>query len=118
MDETFGRAGLMANTTCLSVRAIGTVLPELIDIAIDAWLPVGDVGDPGCDSSDPNKTHFMRKLLKLPKPKGFQKIKFFLFQAVFKSVQKLKTCRGGWNSVAMCTWMTLTSCWYPKCFIC
>ena len=51
MDETFGRAGLMASTTCLSVRAIGTVLPEPIDNAIDAWLPVGDVGVPGSESS-------------------------------------------------------------------
>lgn len=51
IDETFGRAGLIANTTCLSVRAIGTVLPEVIDKAIDAWLPVGDVGVPGSESS-------------------------------------------------------------------
>lgn len=51
IEDTFGRAGLIANTTCLSVRAIGTVLLELIEIAIDAWLPVGDVGVAGTDSS-------------------------------------------------------------------
>lgn len=51
MDETFGRAGLIASTTCLSVLAIGTVLPEPIDNAIDVWLPVGDVGVPGSESS-------------------------------------------------------------------
>lgn len=53
MDETFGRAGLIASTTCLSVRAIGTVLPEPepIDNAIEAWLPVGEVGVPGSESS-------------------------------------------------------------------
>lgn len=51
IDETFGRAGLMASTTCLSVRAIGTVLLELTDSAIDMWLPVGDVGVHGIDSS-------------------------------------------------------------------
>lgn len=45
MDETFGRAGLIASTTCFSERAIGTVLPDVIDNAeTEAWLPVGDVG--------------------------------------------------------------------------
>lgn len=58
MDETFGRAGLMASTTCLSVRAIGTVLPDPIDNAIEAWLPVGDVGVAGNESSVfSNKNH-------------------------------------------------------------
>lgn len=54
MDATFGRAGLIANTTCLSVRAIGTVLPEPVDNAIDKWLPVGEfgIGVPGCESSN------------------------------------------------------------------
>lgn len=55
MDATFGRAGLIASTTCLSVRAIGTVLPdpEPVDNAIDIWLLVGDagIGVPGCESS-------------------------------------------------------------------
>lgn len=51
MEDTFGRAGLMANTTCLSVRAMGTVLLELTDSAIEMWLPVGDVGVHGIDSS-------------------------------------------------------------------
>lgn len=40
----------MASTICLSVRAIGTV-PELIDNAIELWLPVGEVGVAGNDSS-------------------------------------------------------------------
>lgn len=55
MEDTFGRAGLMANTTCLSVRAMGTVLLELTDSAIEMWLPVGDVGVHGIDSSTKKK---------------------------------------------------------------
>lgn len=53
MDETFGRAGLIASTTCLSVRAIGTVLPdpEPIDNGIETCEPVGEVGVPGNESS-------------------------------------------------------------------
>lgn len=55
IDETFGRAGLIAKTTCFSPRAIGTVLLELTDNAIDVWLPVGEVGVPGIDSSRKKK---------------------------------------------------------------
>lgn len=51
IDAIFGRAGLMANTTCLSPVTIGIVLVELIDMASDAWLPVGEVGVCGKDSS-------------------------------------------------------------------
>lgn len=51
IDAILGRAGLIANTTCLSLPTIGIVLVELIDMASDAWLPVGEVGVCGTDSS-------------------------------------------------------------------
>lgn len=50
----------MANTTCLSVRAIGTVLLELTDKAIELWLAVGDVGVAGADSSEISVHRFYR----------------------------------------------------------
>lgn len=42
----------MANTTCLSVRAIGTFdEPEQMERAIELKLPVGEVGVAGSESS-------------------------------------------------------------------
>lgn len=42
----------MANTTCLSLRAIGTFDdPEHMDSAIELKLPVGEVGVAGIESS-------------------------------------------------------------------
>lgn len=62
IDDTLGRAGLMANTTCLSVRAMGTVLQELTDNAIELWLAVGDVGVPGTESSEININGFYHEI--------------------------------------------------------
>lgn len=49
IDDTLGLAGLIARTTCLSVRAIGT--DPVIERAIELWLLVGEVGVAGTDSS-------------------------------------------------------------------
>lgn len=53
MEETFGRAGLIARRTCFSLRAIGfTLFVEFIEF-MDLLLSVGEVGVGGRLSSDP-----------------------------------------------------------------
>lgn len=107
MDATFGRAGLIASTTCLSVRAIGTVLPEPepVDNAIDIWLLVGEfgIGVPGCESSVwRNRTNQK------------QSKTFMAAHEIFVVL----TCWGGRECIAMCAWMPrVCYCWHPKCLI-